>query len=617
MRYIIILLTIFQVLSCSDEFLEKDPQAVVFDDNLADREGLEGLLIGAYSVLDGVIQISSWETSGSNWIYGDIYADEAYKGSDENDQRPITAIEVYEHKADNDYFLVRWRVIYDGVARSNLVIRMTELALSKNTITDEEAIQFYAEARFLRGFYHLEAIKMWDFIPYIHEYAEDGLVENKPASTTTGDLPWGNVDGDGYIPWNEVEADFLYAIEHLPEDPRNGHKGRAHKYAAMSLIAKTKLFQGKYGEALSLLNTVITSNKFQLAINYHDNFSVEGDNNIESIFQIQASVNDGADGGFWYSSMNGNFGDILNSPYGGGPGKCCGFYAPSQNLVNCFKTTDGLVGGGIPEGLPYIEFYELDFNAETDDVKNDEEIESNEPFTVDTRPLDPRLDWTVGRRGIPYLDWGDHPGKDWIRDQNFAGPYSPKKNAYYFKDEGIYSAATGWAAGQNAINYSIIRYADVLLMAAECEVENSGDLARARDFVNQMRERAGKGGWVLENGAEDDGSHVGPNDEPPAANYTIELYPDSGPYNPFQTQDGARQAVRFERRLEFGMEGHRFWDLKRWGIAQSTLKAYLEKESKLRSYLVGKSFKDRNIRHPIPQEEIDLMQGLLNQNPGY
>ena len=58
------------------------------------------------------------------------------------------------------------------------------------------------------------------------------------------------------------------------------------------------------------------------------------------------------------------------------------------------------------------------------------------PFTPDAGNLDPRLDWTVGRRGIPYLDWGAHPGKKWIRDQGNGGPYAPKKMVYYKSQKG-------------------------------------------------------------------------------------------------------------------------------------------------------------------------------------
>jgi hypothetical protein len=188
---------------------------------------------------------------------------------------------------------------------------------------------------------------------------------------------------------------------------------------------------------------------------------------------------------------------------------------------------------------------------------------------------------------------------------------------YNSSDENTNSQATGWMSSRNANNYSIIRYADILLMAAECEIE-VGSLNTARELVNIVRARARDGAWVLENGAVDDGSHQGPNGEAPAANYVISEYPsDGGPLDPFTNQEDAREAVRFERRLELGMEGHRFWDLKRWGITKTTLNNYIERESHIRILLEGAVFEDKHIRHPIPQGEIDLSEPYLKQNPGY
>jgi hypothetical protein len=444
---------------------------------------------------------------------------------------------------------------------------------------------------------------MWDFVPYVDETntGESLLVENVPSNflePNAGDITWEELGGDGYIPWDEVEEDFQYAIDHLPESPSHEHIGRTYKYPALCFMAKMKIFQGKHDESLVLLYEVIDNKKFSLPENYHDNFHARGDNNPESIFQYQASVNDGSQG------QNGNAGDVLNYPWSWNIGAGgFNFFKPSQNLVNAFKTTDG-IAGGIQPGLPYLSVFGLDFNAE--DVANDEGLESSDPFTPEDGPLDPRLDWTVGRRGIPYLDWGVHPGKDWHRspDHFYGGPYHPKKNGYYLADNGTLNQV-GWSL-QNANNFSLMRYADVLLMAAECEVEMGG-LDRARELVNEVRGRM----------ADNPQHWVRFDNDSLAANYQISRYPSDGPSDPFQSQEGAREAVRFERRLELAMEGHRFWDLKKWGVAKSTLNTFLAKESLKRLYLQEAVFKDRNIRFPIPQNEIDISFETLVQNPGY
>jgi hypothetical protein len=509
-------------------------------------------------------------------------------------------MEQYNLDASNWYFYYKWIAVYDGISRCNDVIRITELALNDKTIELEEAIQFYAEARFLRAYYHLEAIKMWDFIPYVDENVgvESPYIENTTADNVennAGNTPWGLLGGNGYIPWDKVEEDLQYAINNLPEDPRNGHKGRAYKYPALCLMGKVKWFQGDHSTALDLFNQVITSSKFSLTENFHDNFRPEGDNNPESIFQCQASVNDN------FSGWNGNMGDFTNYPVNIG----FGFFQPSQNLVNAFKTTDGVIGG-ITAGLPYLKTFNLDFNASGDDVKSDADppLNSEDPFTPDTRPLDPRLDWSVGRRGIPFLDWGLHPGKDWIRDKNFYfGPYSSIKHLYHISSAGAY--ADGWGI-RNANNYSIIRYADILLMAADCEVE-VGSLDRARALVNEVRGRMADHPefWVKD--------ELDLN----AANYVIARYPTGGISDPFQSKEGANEGIQFERRLELALEGHRFWDLKKWGIAKSTLDAYAEREGDKIIYLQNVEFNHKNVRFPIFQDVIDRSDNTLKQIPGY
>ncbi len=144
--------------------------------------------------------------------------------------------------------------------------------------------------------------------------------------------------------------------------------------------------------------------KYELLTKYADNFNAETKNSTESVFAVQYSVNDGSNGG-----DNGGWGEVLNFPYTGGPGTCCGFFQPSQDLLNAFQV-DGA------SGLPDLD------NYNKNEVKNDQGLTSSQPFTIGSEVMDARVDWTIGRRGIPYLDWGLHPGYNWIRDQAYAGP---------------------------------------------------------------------------------------------------------------------------------------------------------------------------------------------------
>lgn len=551
--------------ACSNSFLDLKPKGVLLPEQLNTANGVNALLIAAYSLLDGVGAGNTvYHSSADNWVYGSVASDDAYKGTTAGDQPAISFIEVYKILPDNDYFRGKWRAVYDGIARTNDVLQ----TLAKtDEIGDEERTRITAECRFLRAHYHFEAKKMWNNVPYIDEKIYN---PEDPEST--------KVTNDTDI-WPKIVEDLQFAYQNLPH--RQSQPGRATKWAAAALLAKAYLFQHKYADAKTLLDLIMTQGGYRLVDRYADNFRAATNNNSESILEVQHSVNDGAPGG-----QNGNEGVTLNYPYGG-PTNCCGFFQPSQNLVNSFKTSNG---------LPMLD------NFNDADVTNDQGIESNAPFTPYDGPLDPRLDWTIGRRGIPYLDHGLHPGKAWVRDQAYAGPYSPKKHMFYKADIG--SATSTNNPRQNANNYRMIRYSHVILWLAECEAE-IGSLDRARELVNMIRQRAANaGGFVkMPNGTN-------------AANYSISLYT-----TPWADKATALKAIRFEERLEFAMEGHRFFDLVRWGIAKDVLNAYVAKEKLKRSYYNEAVFSDHNIYYPIPLQEIANSskngQPTLKQNQGY
>ena len=281
---------------------------------------------------------------------------------------------------------------------------------------------------------------------------------------------------------------------------------------------------------------------------------------------------------------------------------CCGFNQPSQNLVNFYR-----VGA---DGLPLILSDPNGWNA------------NNANFDKNAKaPVDPRLDWTVGRDGVPYKDWGLVNGPDgWVRDPANGGYYVPKKNAHE-KASGAESSV-GWQNTQlNSVNIHLFRYADLLLLLAEAEVE-TGDLNGARLLVNQVRARAA----VKAQGPGTDASSIAvPINDPSItwANYQIGLYPS------FPDQAYARNAVRYERRLELAMEGQRFFDLRRWGIAAATLNAYIngvgggaEKSAARRLYKAGaETFAARHAWYPIPAIQIELSrvagEDRLKQNTGW
>lgn len=580
--------------ACEKNYLEKNPLGLLSENALATKTGADGLLIGAYSLLDGGGTIGTQGISGlfGNWIFGGVASDDAHTGTE-----GLSFIEIYENYTDNatDFIVnYKWVDLYAGVQRANDVLRLLP-KVPETSLTADQAIQIKAEAVFLRAYYHFEIALMWRNVPYIDEtvsFAND----NYYVSNT--------------IPiWPKIEADFQFAADNLTATKPDA--GRANSWAAKSFLAKTYMFEHKFAEAKPLLEDIIangiTANgkKYALLEHYHDNFVPSKKNNSESIFAAQMSVNDGA-GGYngTVSNGTGNAG-----PYGGPYPSYC-FYQPSFSLVNSFKTD-------LVTGLPLL------YTFNESDVKNDEGVLSSDPFTPYDGTLDPRLDWTVSRRGIPLLDWGIMPGQSWVRSQSVMGPYLSIKSANPKSEPAAREAGGG--VNSTAVNDVLIRFADVLLWAAEVEVE-VGSLAEAERYVNLLRARAANPtGWVYT--YIDNNNPLNGFTNTPAANYKVGLY--SGQF----TQKGqafAREAVRFERKLELAMEAHRFFDLQRYdngtGYMADVLNAYINHETSIPgynfNYMVGAKFtKGKNEIYPIPQAQIDLsvVDGVptLVQNPNY
>jgi hypothetical protein len=365
------------------------------------------------------------------------------------------------------------------------------------------------------------------------------------------------------------------------------------------------VYAGQYAAGLTTLREVRASNVYGLESSYDHVWTgyKEFENGKETILAYQASANDGEPNG-----NNANFGERLNFPHSGSPLSCCGFHQGSQNLVN-FYVVDAV-------GLP-IALTNANWNARNDTLT------SSSP----TIPLDPRVDFTVGRDGVPYKDWGLHQ-LTWIRSTAYGGFYSSKKNVHE-KGSGAQSNV-GWTNTQlNSVNIHIFRYADMLLLLAEAEVE-AGSLENARTIVNEIRTRAGKSAQGCGASATNDVVAKYPacaNDTRVAvpindpsigwATYRVGLYT-----TPFASQTEARTAVRYERRLELAMEGQRFFDLRRWATADATLNTYLTAEKTRRPYLVGaEAFAPRHRWYPIPQIQIELSkvgnESRLKQNTGW
>nr|WP_320022982.1 RagB/SusD family nutrient uptake outer membrane protein [uncultured Draconibacterium sp.] len=566
--YLTVILVVGVCYSCGNDFFDIKPKGQGSPTTLTTKTGIDYLLTGTYAVVDGThlgTDATVWASSVSNWVWGSVASDDAYKGSSYGDQATINPVEGFYADADNGYVDNHWEGLYDGVVRANDVLRYLP---DTEDMSDDEKTVAEAQAKFLRAHFYVELTKVHGKVPYIDENTEE-------PKTVAND----------HLLWPEIETDMKFAADNLPDSWTA--LGRATSWAAKTYLGRIYLLQGKYNEAKTVLDDVYTNGPFELVESFEENYMIATNNNKESIFEIQYASNDGASG-----SPNAGWGDALNFPQGSaGMGTCCGFFQPTHSLVAAYAVGE--------DGLP-----DLNDTYSADDMLPYDSDLSDDNDIMYEGPVDPRLDHTVGRPGIPYLDWGIQQGDAWIRDVTNGGPYLYKKNMFKQSEKGL-ATTTGWATGVNPNNFRKFRLAHVVLWLAECEAQ-VGSLERATNLVNEIRNRAKASNVVTL----PDGS--------PAANYNVEPYAET-----FASKEEAMKAVQLELRLEFAMEGLRFYDLVRWGIAAEVMNNYLSVEGTKMAHLAGKTFvADKNEKWPIPQTQRDLSVDetgttVLEQTEGY
>jgi hypothetical protein len=575
------------IYGCSD-FLEAPAQGSLDSSTLANANGVEGALIATYRALDsfnGFLVLQGG--AASNWAFGSITTDDSYKGTEATDDPVSTQIELYNWSTGgaDGRFNDAWTKNFEGVNRANSTLQLLSRVQeeSPGEISDAQANGITGEALFLRAHYHFRLWMKFKNIPYYTEEDEEFTKSNQGVDAI-----------------QNIISDLDQAISLLDESPRNGEVGRADSWVAKAYKGRVQLYSGDYSGARTTLEDVVNNGPYALEENYHHVWTGFADlyNGDETIFAYQASSNDGEQFG-----NNANYGERLNFPHSGSPFGCCGFHQPAQNLVNFFKVD----GSGLPLAMADPSNV---FNATASWNSQDDEFDASQ----NTVPVDPRLDWTVGRDGVPYKDWGPHEA-GWIRQESFGGPYSPKKNVHEQASDA--QSNVGWVPTQlNSVKIHLLRYADVLLMLAEAYVE-TGNPEFARPLVNQVRERAG----VAAQGPGDDRATIAvPIDDPSItwADYEVGLYPAGS----FADVNYARAAVRAERRLELAMEGMRLADLRRWEILESTLNNYIQVEQNRRSYLsAAAEVTGRYYSFPIPSVQIELSEvegeQRLVQNDGW
>lgn len=556
--------------SCSKKFLDYTPNGVVTASDLTTPAAVDALVTAAYASLGN----DDWENSvSSQWVWGSIRSDEAFKGGGSiTDNGQFNQYEQYNlittDMPSNDLI---WATCYAGVARANTALRGIE------TLTTAQyplKTQREAECRFLRGHFYFLLKELFKNIPFADEtIASDSL----PMVS--------NVQYSNDSSWSKIASDFLFAAQNLPA--AQSQVGRVNKYAAYAYLAKVKLYQAYQQDANNQvttinaadMNAVVTyadsamAGPYHLDADYADNFTFDGENGPESIFAIQFSVADGTQIGREDMADAVNY--SIASQYG-----CCSFHLPSQNMVNAYKTD--------VNGLPELDtFNNTSLLVQADFLSNG---------------IDPRLDHSVAIPGHPFKY---QPNvifdSNWVRLPQVYGYHDNMKEIQPATCACLVKVGPFFGSSKNI---DIIRLADVMLWKAEALIQLN-DPNDALPLINALRTRA----------AASTGRTRFANGTAPS-NYRISTYQPG--VNCTWDQAYAFKALQFERRMEFGMEGTRFFDLVRWGISAQVLNDYIAVEKTRYNFLANAQFtKGRDEYLPIPQTEINLTHGLYTQNAGW
>jgi hypothetical protein len=598
------------VSGCGSGSLTQAPDGYLTAAEVQTPSNLDGLVTAAYSWLGN----DHYTDPNFFWPSGNIRAGDAGKGGngpgDVSDYdymtKYYTLVPVSPGLDVPNRYWIRW---YDGIARVNSTLTIlngvTTAAYPNKTVRT-------GELHFLRGVFYFWLKIHFNQVPWIDE------------NTPLGSVP-SNTQYTAQELWAKIANEFSTAMTELPTT--QPQVGRANFYAAEAYLAKTLLYsayvQDPTTHAVTSINHAMLSQvvtlvtdietngmtngatdgspvRIALLADYSENFDPGNDNNPESIFAIQRSVNDNSAPG---NGGRGTYASALNYPVGDSGFGCCGFHIPTTNFVNSFETD--------ANGLPLSQ-------AVYDASLMSDYTYANGNYT--TIAVDPRLDHTVDIQGKPFKYCTDsgptciHDGANWARDPSLYGSNIGIKDLVLRSCSCLVLNGPFFISSMNTV---LIRFADVELFKAEALAQlGQGDLGRS--IVNTLRARAAASTAKLNtNPYAADSAH--PNGGAIFL-YNVGQYPASA----FDNTADAMQAIMRERRLELGLEGFRFFDLVRWGVAAevignvNTPGTYLGDEVLRHPYLSDAKFTPgRDEYFPIPQAQINLSGGVYQQNPGY
>lgn len=479
----VIILSLMFFWACSDDFVDVESPDPNSEDFFNTEEDYQDALVGAYDLL---------QSTYINVMLGEIASDNTLAGGESaTDVIGIQEIDDMIHTPVNQQLRDIWSWMYAGVNRANYILEF------QDNIEFQGKNEILAQARFLRAYYYFELVKWFGDVPFkIDERIQFGDqfdLERTPKSEV----------------YAQIEADLIYAADNLPST--QAEAGRITKGAAQALLGKAYLYQNKFTEAAQALDAVITSGNYELVEDYESIFEQEGENNLESVFEVQYSDKEGA-----------GFGCLQCSE---------GNVAVGFNGIRNY--TGPTFDSGFSFNVPTQEAYEF---FEEGDIRRDVAV-------------------------LDIVAWSEETGATYSTGYEHTGFFNRK----YIARQGDLNTPDANLTNPN--NYRSIRFADVLLMAAEAY--NRGGLGDdvARLYLNRVRTRA-KLAEVPESVASADLTEV----------------------------------IWNERRVELMGEGHRFFDLVRTGRAAQNIDGFVPGKHEL---------------FPIPSIEIELAENRWEQNPGY
>lgn len=506
---------VFVASSCSESFLDTQPRGVLTSDNFykTDDEAFQALL-GAFDIL----QNANSSPFVSDWALKTFPGDEVTAGGGGRaDQPQLEELNEFNYGSSNTVVTFVFNRLFQGVNRANSILAYV------GEDTDAKKV-VRAEAKFLRALFYFDLVTLYGKVPLVTKELSPSEYQQLPSKEEEI--------------WALIEKDLNEAIAVLPLRSASQYKFMGHKGAAQALLGKAYLYQKKYDEAATQLQSVITSGEYSLIADYSRILRKDQEFGKESLFEVSYSTSEGNDWGNYswgnsrYQENNiiwqfcGPRGDYFNVSALGMFGGWGGAYPTSQIYKSYIDNGD--VVRRTTALISESEFKEKGAS------KNSETIYGYVGYL--------RLKYTT------YLDETATP----VNELNMG------------------------------TNLRLIRYADVLLMAAEANIlKASKDYAKAKGFVDLVRSRAGL---------------------------------------PACTESGAdlMQRVITERKLELSFEGHRFQDLIRWNkagvISDAQLSGILDLPRAELSY--RKAFEAKFKLFPIPEQEI-LTNPNMVQNTGY